>query len=62
MVEFQTQGVHVEAPVCDIADQARVRSVLDDCATRMPRIAGCIQSAMHMTVGKVDLLKYEGGG
>ncbi|KAF2264111.1 ketoacyl-synt-domain-containing protein [Lojkania enalia] len=43
--ELAAQGVHVEAPPCDVADEKALRVVLDDCAIRMPPIKGCIQAS-----------------
>ncbi len=43
--ELATQGVHVEAPPCDVADEKALRVVLDDCAIRMPPIKGCTQAS-----------------
>ncbi|KAK4107386.1 putative polyketide synthase [Canariomyces notabilis] len=48
LAELAEKHVHVETPPCDVSDRAALRSVLADCAKRMPRIRGCIQSSMVM--------------
>lgn len=50
ITELNGEGVNVEAPVCDIADEVALGSVLDECTRRMPPIRGCIQGAMVMKV------------
>lgn len=47
---LREQGVHCEMPACSVADRDSLKSVLFDCATRLPPIKGCIQSSMIMTV------------
>ncbi|KAF2106034.1 hypothetical protein BDV96DRAFT_607692 [Lophiotrema nucula] len=46
IAELSASGVKVEAPPCDIADLTIVSRVIDDAASRMPPIKGCIQAAM----------------
>ncbi|KAI0383327.1 putative polyketide synthase [Hypomontagnella monticulosa] len=48
VAELNAQGVHVEAPVCNVADEAALENALADCSKRMPLIRGCIQGAMVM--------------
>ena len=47
---LQNKGVQIYAPQCDIADAESLREVLANAATRMPPIAGCIQSSMDLRV------------
>ncbi|KAF1948945.1 ketoacyl-synt-domain-containing protein [Byssothecium circinans] len=43
--DLKAQGVHVEAPPCDVADEQSLRSVLENCLRRMPPIKGCLQAS-----------------
>jgi NADPH:quinone reductase-like Zn-dependent oxidoreductase/NAD(P)-dependent dehydrogenase (short-subunit alcohol dehydrogenase family) len=43
--ELRAQGADVRAPMCDIADSAALKALLQD-LTGMPPIKGCIQAAM----------------
>ncbi len=49
--ELSVAGVHVEAPACDITQLDVLSHVMTDCATRMPRIRGCVQGTMVLRVG-----------
>ncbi|XXH03844.1 hypothetical protein Hte_010250 [Hypoxylon texense] len=44
--EMVTQGVNIQAPLCDIVNGPRVRSILKEYEQRMPPIKGCIQATM----------------
>ena len=44
--ELREQGVHVEAPVCDISDLPTLRTFLSG----GPQVKGCIQSSMLIEV------------
>lgn len=46
------EGVHVEAPACDISSLDLVRSVLAELAQKMPPVKGCIQSSMLLKVSR----------
>lgn len=48
--ELRNMGVQAEAPSCDVTSKGTLRSVLDQYASSMPPIAGCIQTSMLMTV------------
>ena len=52
--ELRDQGVHVEAPACDIANHERLRSVLGTLGSTMPSIRGCINSSMLLKVSQVQ--------
>ncbi|KAI1371682.1 putative polyketide synthase [Hypoxylon crocopeplum] len=49
LTELRGQDVNVATPRCDVTDLGVLESVLTDCLTRMPPIAGCIQASMVMT-------------
>ncbi|CAI6333724.1 unnamed protein product [Periconia digitata] len=52
------QGVNVEAPACDTANEGTLRAVLDDCLLRMPPIKGCMQASgayKDLTFDRYDL-------
>ena len=57
--ELRDQGVHVEAPPCDISNADMLGSVLSDLAQRMPSIKGCIQSSMLLKV-RITISEFEG--
>ncbi|PYI26893.1 hypothetical protein BP00DRAFT_464852 [Aspergillus indologenus CBS 114.80] len=46
VAELEQAGVQVCAPVCDLADGARVARVLAEACATMPPIRGCIQASM----------------
>ncbi|KAL6717587.1 hypothetical protein ACLMJK_005502 [Lecanora helva] len=43
--EMTGQGVRVETPSCDAADQTALLSTLDECSKILPPIKGCIQAS-----------------
>lgn len=48
--ELDALGVYVRAPPCDITSPVALKVVLDDIATTMPLIRGCIQGTMILRV------------
>ncbi|KAI1340369.1 hypothetical protein F5Y15DRAFT_423306 [Xylariaceae sp. FL0016] len=44
--ELKDNGVDVFAPKCDVSSSSALATVLEDCATRLPPIKGCINAAM----------------
>ena len=48
--ELKDDGVHVEAPACDVTNADSLMSVLSHCAQSMPPIKGCIQASMVLKV------------
>ncbi|KAI6381444.1 hypothetical protein MCOR25_001140 [Pyricularia grisea] len=48
LVELRSRGVNIEAPRCDVADEASLVATLKDCHDRlgMPPVKGCINAAM----------------
>jgi FlaA1/EpsC-like NDP-sugar epimerase len=48
--EMAAKGVNIEAPLCDITDEARVSAVVQEYKDRMPPIRGCIQATMVLKV------------
>ena len=48
--ELQSQGVHVEAPACDISQADALGLVLEQCTKTMPPIKGCVQGTMVLRV------------
>ncbi|KAJ8116684.1 hypothetical protein OPT61_g1936 [Boeremia exigua] len=44
--ELIAEGVNVMAPVCDVASEESLSSLLVECAASMPPIKGCINAAM----------------
>ncbi|KAI1208477.1 putative polyketide synthase [Annulohypoxylon truncatum] len=46
MDEMMTEGINIQAPLCDITNGQRVLSVLEEYKQRMPPIKGCIQATM----------------
>ncbi|KAM7184266.1 KR domain containing protein [Rhypophila sp. PSN 637] len=59
LAEMASRGVHVEAPCCDITNTKMLRSILDDCATRMPPVKGCVQSVMVMKELILEKMEFE---
>ncbi|KAI9693527.1 MAG: Type I Iterative PKS [Bogoriella megaspora] len=53
------RGVHVSAPVCDIANQDQLRKVIEDASCTMPPIRGCIQAAMVLRDAVFDNLTWK---
>lgn len=47
---LKDDGVHVEAPACDVTKADSLMSVLAHCAESMPPIKGCIQASMVLKV------------
>ncbi|KAH8430732.1 uncharacterized protein LDX57_008396 [Aspergillus melleus] len=43
---LQGAGATVQAPACDISDEAELRRVLSDCGKVMPAIRGCVHASM----------------
>lgn len=50
VTELENKGVHIESLACDVGDANRLRGLLDQCAPKMPPVAGCIQASMVLTV------------
>lgn len=48
--ELKEEGAHVEAPCCDISDEASLKAALASCSARCPPIKGCIQASMVLKV------------
>ncbi len=48
--ELRVQGVHVEAPVCDVTSKDALASIIQQCEKTMPPIKGCIQGTMVLKV------------
>ena len=44
--ELRAQGIQVELPACDVSDVNALSKVLEETATKLPPIKGCIQGAM----------------
>ncbi|TLD24099.1 hypothetical protein PspLS_06954 [Pyricularia sp. CBS 133598] len=46
--ELRSRGINIEAPRCDVADEASLAATLKDCHDRlgMPSVKGCINAAM----------------
>lgn len=49
--EMRENRIHVECPVCDIADARALPSVLRQYSETMPPIKGCFQASMVLRVG-----------
>lgn len=54
LAEFQEQGAHAIAPVCDVSDAAALKTVLANASLTMPPIKGCIQASMVLTVSDMQ--------
>ena len=50
LAELENKGVHVQGLACDVGDADRLRGLVDECAQKMPPVAGCIQATMVMKV------------
>ena len=50
--ELRNQGVHVEAPACDVTLKDTLAAVIEKCKEVMPPIKGCIQGTMVLKVFK----------
>ncbi|KAH8597084.1 hypothetical protein B0O99DRAFT_85676 [Bisporella sp. PMI_857] len=44
--ELEYDGVTVKTPSCDISDKAKLKTLLEQYATEMPPIKGCVQASM----------------
>lgn len=53
LAELRSNGVRVEAPICDITDLASLRSVLEGYRGVMPPVKGSIQASMVLRVSPV---------
>lgn len=51
IAQLTSQGVHVVAPRCDVSSSPAVAAMLQEYATTMPPIKGCINAAMVLHVG-----------
>jgi len=49
--ELPANGVHTEAPACDIIQPDVLSRVIKACSAVMPSITGCVQSTMALRVG-----------
>ena len=48
--ELKLSGVKVEAPACDIAHLAVLKSTLEKCEASLPPVKGCVQAAAVLRV------------
>lgn len=48
--ELEALGVSVEAPECDVADDTRLRFILERSSRKMPPVKGCIQGTAVLQV------------
>jgi short-subunit dehydrogenase len=48
--ELEYDGVTVKTPSCDISDKAKLKTLLEQYATEMPPIKGCVQASMILEV------------
>lgn len=63
VAEMEARGVRIIAPKCDVALESALSKVLDECASKMPPIKGCINAALvlqdamfeNMTLAQWDL-------
>lgn len=58
LAKLQEDGVHIEAPACDVSDVTSLGTTIADCSTRMPPIKGCIQASMVMTESLFDRMSF----
>ncbi|KAL8791806.1 MAG: hypothetical protein Q9195_005615 [Heterodermia aff. obscurata] len=47
--ELQQKGVKIQTPPCDIANEQRLKQVLEECGQTFPPIKGCIQSSLVLS-------------
>lgn len=59
--ELKANGVHAEAPKCDVTSADSLSAVLANCAKTMPPIKGCIQGSMVLRVGCLQPPRSEFG-
>ncbi|KAH7330434.1 reducing type I polyketide synthase [Rhexocercosporidium sp. MPI-PUGE-AT-0058] len=62
LAELRSNGVHVEAPVCDITDLPSLRNVLERYKGIMPAVKGSIQASMVLrdtTFAKISFKDWE---
>ncbi|KAI2602809.1 KR domain-containing protein [Hypoxylon sp. NC1633] len=52
-------GVQVSAPSCDIANMPQLKGAIDQASETMPRIRGCIQSAMVLRDAPFENMSWE---
>lgn len=58
LTELRSQGIRVEAPPCDVADEVALKGTLDRCALDMPPIKGCIQGSMVLRDSLFEKMSY----
>ncbi|KAI1777435.1 putative polyketide synthase [Hypoxylon cercidicola] len=58
LAKLREDGVHIEAPACDVSDATSLATTIADCSTRMPPIKGCIQASMVMTESLFDRMSF----
>ncbi|KAL9081942.1 MAG: hypothetical protein Q9159_006883 [Coniocarpon cinnabarinum] len=56
--DLKSQGVHVEAPACDVANLQRLQQVITELSSTMPPIKGCIQGTMVLRDTIFDNMTY----
>lgn len=54
--ELKANGVHAEAPKCDVTSADSLAAVLANCAKTMPPVKGCIQGSMVLRVCFLQIL------
>lgn len=57
--ELNANGVHVEAPPCDVTYVDMLRTVLTRCVETMPPIRGCIQACMQLKDAIIENMTLE---
>jgi hypothetical protein len=58
IAEMHANGVHVEAPACDITDAASLQKTLKLVSETLPPIKGCIQAVMVLRVSLHSKIKH----
>jgi NAD(P)-dependent dehydrogenase (short-subunit alcohol dehydrogenase family)/acyl carrier protein len=58
VTKLRKQGVHVATPRCDVSSESSLLAVLEECATTMPPIKGCINAAMVLNDSVFDNMTY----
>lgn len=59
--ELKANGVHAEAPKCDVTSADSLTAVLANCAKTMPPVKGCIQGSMVLRVCCLQILRSRFG-
>ncbi|PVH93893.1 ketoacyl-synt-domain-containing protein [Periconia macrospinosa] len=56
--ELESKDIRVAAKACDIGDEVALAALLDDCASHMPPVRGCLQGTMVLRDALFENMTY----